>query len=96
MRAISLGELGRNTSRVVAEVERTNRPTLVTREGTLVAAIVPIREGDLDEPVLGKLSNLREAEPGPNPSSGPSRRGDVERDYEGQEPQEQAFPEPGD
>jgi len=52
MPVVGIRELSRETSRVVEGVHTSGRPTVVTRNGRLVAAIVPIAEDDLEDWVL--------------------------------------------
>jgi prevent-host-death family protein len=52
--ATSIRELSRNASRVIDRVIRTGRPTLVTRRGTPVAAVVPLDAGDVEDLVLAR------------------------------------------
>jgi prevent-host-death family protein len=52
MPVVGIRELSRETSKVVEGVQRTGRPTVVTRNGRLVAALVPIVEDELEDWVL--------------------------------------------
>lgn len=52
MPSVSIRELSRNPSKVVAEVAATGRPALVTRHGRAVVALVPIDEDELEDFVL--------------------------------------------
>lgn len=52
MGSIGIKALGRNPGKVVDEVQRTGRPTFVTRRGRPAVAIVPIDEEGLEDYVL--------------------------------------------
>jgi prevent-host-death family protein len=52
MGSITIRELSRRTSAVVSDVARTGRPTLVTRHGAPVVAVVPIDEAELEDFIL--------------------------------------------
>lgn len=52
MGTVNIRELSRKTGEVVEEVVTTGRPTLVTRHGRVVAALVPIDEEALEDFVL--------------------------------------------
>lgn len=52
MVSVNVRELARNTSKVIDEVERRHRPTLVTRGGRPVAALVPIDPDALEDWIL--------------------------------------------
>jgi len=54
MAAVDIGELGRNTSKVVGDVVRRNRPTIITRGGRPVAALIPIDADALEDWILAK------------------------------------------
>jgi prevent-host-death family protein len=66
MRTVSIRDLARNASGVVAAVARTGRPALVTRHGEPLAAVVPVDPADLEDLILAKapeyLSDLVAAE----------------------------------
>lgn len=49
---VGIRELSRNPSKVVEQVESTGRPTLVTRHGKPVAAIVALDEDALEDFIL--------------------------------------------
>jgi prevent-host-death family protein len=51
---VTIRDLARNASRVVADVARTGRPALVTKHGRPVAAVVPIDESELEDMVLAR------------------------------------------
>ena len=52
MSTIGIRDLARHASQVVEEVERTGKPTLVTRRGRPAVAIVPVAIGDLEDFIL--------------------------------------------
>ena len=52
MATVTIRELGRNASSVVEEVRTANAPTLVSKHGTVVAALVPIADNVLEDWVL--------------------------------------------
>jgi prevent-host-death family protein len=66
MESIGVRELAERASAVVAEVERSGEPALVTRRGRPVAAVVPIDIDDLRDFVLAHAPEFvrgrREAE----------------------------------
>ena len=66
MPSITIRELSRNTAEVVDGVQKSGRPALVTRNGRLVAAVVPIDEDELEDWVLATLpefvDSMREAD----------------------------------
>lgn len=54
MGTVSIRELSRNASGVVDEVASSGRPSIVTRHGAPVAAVVPIDEGELEDLILAR------------------------------------------
>ncbi|MGH8934389.1 MAG: type II toxin-antitoxin system Phd/YefM family antitoxin [Egibacteraceae bacterium] len=52
MPTIGIHELSRDTSRVIAEVERTGRPLIVTRDGEPIVALCAIGVDDLEDLAL--------------------------------------------
>jgi prevent-host-death family protein len=66
MDSIGVRELAERASAVIAEVERSGEPALVTRRGRPVAAVVPIDIDDLHDFVLAHapeyVRGRREAE----------------------------------
>lgn len=52
MPVINVRELARSTSSVISAVSRTRRPTLVTRGGKPVVALVPLDSDDLEDWIL--------------------------------------------
>ena len=52
MAAVNVRELARNTSKVLGEVARRKRPTIITRGGRPVAAVVPIDADALEDWIL--------------------------------------------
>lgn len=57
MATVSIRDLGRNPSRVIAEVTSTGRPALVTKNGAPVAAVVPIDQDALAAWVLASAGD---------------------------------------
>ena len=49
---MNVRELARNTSKVIDDVSKRHRPTLVTRGGRPVAAVVPINADALEDWIL--------------------------------------------
>ena len=60
MSTVSIRDLQRNTSGVVAEVADTKHAALVTRHGEPVAALVPIDAQDLEDYLLSKVPGFAE------------------------------------
>ncbi len=60
MSTVSIRELSRNTSGVVADVARSGRPAVVTRHGVPVAAVVPIDTSELEDLVLARAPQYLE------------------------------------
>jgi len=60
MSTISIRDLQRNTSRVVADVADSKQAALVTRHGEPVAALVPIDAQDLEDYLLSKVLSSAE------------------------------------
>jgi prevent-host-death family protein len=54
MATVSIRDLGRNPSRVVDEVVRSERPAIITRHGRPVAAMVAVDPEELEDFVLAK------------------------------------------
>lgn len=52
MATVSMRDLARRASDVVEEVTRSGRPALVTRHGRPVAALIRVREEDLEDFIL--------------------------------------------
>ena len=52
MTAVNVRELARNTSKVIGDVARRKRPTIITRGGRPVAAVIPIDAGALEDWIL--------------------------------------------
>ena len=52
MAAVNIRELARNTSQVIGDVARRNRPTIITRGGRPVAAVIPIDADALEDWIL--------------------------------------------
>jgi prevent-host-death family protein len=66
MTTVGIRELGRDTSRIVHEVEESGRPALVTNHGRLVVAVVPIDVDQIEDLVLASapdfIEDLRHAD----------------------------------
>ena len=66
MTAVNVRELARNTSRVIDAVARRKRPTIITRGGRPVAAVVPIDADALEDWILANapefVEGMRKAE----------------------------------
>ncbi|HXU24098.1 MAG TPA: type II toxin-antitoxin system Phd/YefM family antitoxin [Tepidiformaceae bacterium] len=66
MSSVTIRELSRRTSRVVDAVQETGRPAFVTRNGRLVAAVIPVDEEALEDFILSTapdfLDAMREAD----------------------------------
>ncbi len=60
MSTISIRDLQRNTSGVIADVAATKQSALVTRHGEPVAALVPIDANDLEDYLLSKVPSFAE------------------------------------
>jgi len=60
MSTISIRDLQRNTSGVVANVAASKHAALVTRHGEPVAALVPIDAQDLEDYLLSKVPSFAE------------------------------------
>ncbi len=66
MPVVNVRELSRRTGQVVSAVTRTRRPTLVTRAGKPVAAVVPIDPGAIEDWILANapefVASMEEAD----------------------------------
>lgn len=66
MAAVSVRDLAHGASRVIEAVRTSGRPTVITKRGRPVAAIVPINEEALEDWILANapefVSNMAEAE----------------------------------
>jgi prevent-host-death family protein len=60
MSTVSIRDLQRNTSGVVADVADSKHAALVTRHGEPVAALVPIDAQDLEDYLLSKVPSFAE------------------------------------
>jgi prevent-host-death family protein len=60
MSTISIRDLQRNTSGVIANVADSKHAALVTRHGEPVAALVPIDAQDLEDYLLSKVPSFAE------------------------------------
>ena len=65
MPAVTVRELARNTAAVIHQVEEHRRPSLITRNGRPVAALVPVDETMLEEWLLTRSAQLRGSHRGP-------------------------------
>ena len=66
MGTVSIRDLSRNASAVVDGVSASGKPTLVTKHGKPVAAVIPITDADVEDLILAKAPeyarDLAEAE----------------------------------
>lgn len=66
MSTVSIRDLSRNASAVIAEVSRTGTPALITKGGEFVAAVVALSPEEVEDYVLATskeiLDSLAEAE----------------------------------
>src|SRR5712691_8184391 len=64
MAVVNVRELSRNTSRVIGNVTKSRRPTLITRAGKPVAAILAVEAEDWEDWVLANtpefVASIRE------------------------------------
>lgn len=60
MATVNVRELARNTSKVIDDVAKRHRPTLVTRGGRPVAAVVPIDSDALEDWILANAPEFVE------------------------------------
>ena len=64
--SVGIRELARQASQVVEQVASSGRPTLITRNGKPVAALIPIDEEALEDWILANapefVANMREAD----------------------------------
>lgn len=60
MSTVSIRDLQRNTSGVIADVADSKHTALVTRHGEPVAALVPIDAQDLEDYLLSKVPSFAE------------------------------------
>lgn len=60
MSTISIRDLQRNTSGVIADVANSKHTALVTRHGEPIAALVPIDAQDLEDYLLSKVPSFAE------------------------------------
>lgn len=74
MATVNVRELARNTSKVIDDVAKRHRPTLVTRAGRPVAAVVPIDADALEDWIL---ANAPEFVEGMRLADEEARRGDT-------------------
>jgi prevent-host-death family protein len=58
MATVNVRELARNTSKVIDDVAKRRRPTLVTRAGRPVAAVVPIDADALEDWILANAPEI--------------------------------------
>lgn len=61
MSSVTIRELSRHTSGVLDSVQETGRPAFITRNGRLVAAVIPIDEEALEDYVLSTVPEFVEA-----------------------------------
>jgi prevent-host-death family protein len=60
MATVNIRELARNTSKVIDDVARRHRATLVTRSGRPVAAVIPIDSEALEDWILANAPEFVE------------------------------------
>ena len=60
MATVNVRELARNTSKVIDELTQSKEPTLVTRDGRPVAALVPINASALEDWILANAPEFVE------------------------------------
>ncbi len=60
MSTVSIRDLQRNTSGVVADVADSKQAAIVTRHGEPIAALVPIDAQDLEDYLLSKVPSFAE------------------------------------
>lgn len=60
MSTVSIRDLQRNTSGVVADVADSKQAALVTRHGEPIAALVPVDAQDLEDYLLSKVPSFAE------------------------------------
>ena len=65
MPTVTVRELARNTAAVIEQVEVSRRPSLITRNGRPVAALIPVDETMLEEWLLSRPPGLRGSHRGP-------------------------------
>lgn len=58
MPVVNIRELSRRTGVVISTVRRTRRPTLVTRAGRPVAAVVPVDTSELEDWILANAAEF--------------------------------------
>jgi len=61
MSSVTIRELSRRTSRVVDAVQETGRAAFVTRNGRLVAAVIPVDEEALEDFILSTAPDFVDA-----------------------------------
>lgn len=61
MPVVNVRKLARQTSRVISSVQTTKRPTLVTRAGRPVAAVVPVDPDLLEDWILANAPEFTQA-----------------------------------
>jgi prevent-host-death family protein len=57
---VSIRDLSRNASAVIDGVSASGKPTLVTKHGKPVAAVIPIDDADVEDLILAKASEYAE------------------------------------
>jgi prevent-host-death family protein len=61
MTTVGIRDLARNASKIVGEVERTGKATVVTRRGRPTVAVVRIDQGELEDLILATAPEFVEA-----------------------------------
>jgi prevent-host-death family protein len=49
-------DLNQRTGQVIDEIEKYQRPAVITRRGRFVATIMPLAPGQVESPVLGAMA----------------------------------------
>ncbi|HEY7932432.1 MAG TPA: type II toxin-antitoxin system Phd/YefM family antitoxin [Solirubrobacteraceae bacterium] len=66
MATVTVRDLSRNTSSIISDVVKTQKPTIVTKHGAPVVVVMAINPGDLEDLVLSKapqfLQDYKDAE----------------------------------
>jgi hypothetical protein len=62
----SMRELGRQTARIVSEIEISRKPASITRYGWFIATIMPLAPGQVESQVLPEMARrIAKQEPAP-------------------------------
>jgi hypothetical protein len=52
----SMRELSRQTDRIMSEIEKADRPAIITRDGRFIATITPLAPGQVESRVLPEMA----------------------------------------